>query len=171
MKNNTYQAESCNCLSTCHSVQYNYVEKQLPINPEEECGNAGQGFQYSNKKYKNVQMYKLAQNQMKMNIEGGRPFNIQTQFDYGKLIRGFCHDSFRKDIAIVEIQIEGQSFVRMRQSLRKTLGDKLGELGGMLGLFTGFSFMAIVELIYWILVTLQRIFKDAIPDPNRFRRT
>ena len=34
--------------------------------------------------------------------------------------------------------------------MRVSFTDKLGSIGGMLGLFSGFSLMAIIELIHWI---------------------
>ena len=121
---------------------------------------------YSRAKMKNILPSVTTYEILKANSESRKP--IELLLPYNERLRDFCRQSLQKDIAMIEVQIEGQSFIRMRQSLRKTLGDKLG---GTLGLFTGFSFMAIVELIYWILVTLQRIFKEAIPDPNRFRRS
>ena len=124
---------------------------------------------YSRAKMKNILPSVTTYEILKANSESRKP--IELLLPYNERLRDFCRNSLQKDIAMIEVQIEGQSYIRMRQSLRKTLGDNFGELGGTLGLFTGFSFMAIVELIYWILVTLQRIFKEAIPDPNRFRRT
>lgn len=163
MQNHTHQAEYCNCLPKCNTIQISTnIESQTPIDTKYEC--EGIGSSYAAKKLRNVPFSKSVLYEMSKSIKEGKPFNAQNQ------TKKSIFDSFMKDIAIIEVQIGGQSYIKMRQTLRKTLGDKVGELGGTLGLFTGFSFMAIVELIYWILVTLLRIFKEAIPDPNRFRK-
>ena len=44
------------------------------------------------------------------------------------------------------------------QSERISTSEKIGSIGGTLGLFTGFSFLAAVEMIYWAITTLVRAF-------------
>ena len=156
MQNETYLAESCDCYPNCNFNHYTYTEKQLPIKASRECEKTKRGFVYAvptiydNIPYSTIVLEKL------YNSPKGKPFDVSQQ-DPPKLIRDLCEEMYEKDFAIVEIKIEGQSFVKIRRSLRKTIGDKLGELGGTLGLFTGFSFMAVIEIIYWIIVILANL--------------
>ena len=64
--------------------------------------------------------------------------------------------------------MEKDSYIKMKKSLKYNTTIKLGTIGGTIGLFTGFSFMALVEIAYWILVTLKRIFGRMVPviKPN-----
>ena len=64
------------------------------------------------------------------------------------------------DLALVKVQIEGLSFLKTIKSLKYSWSDKLGTIGGTLVLFTGFSFLAVVEMMYWILITLINITKS-----------
>ena len=43
------------------------------------------------------------------------------------------------------------------QSLKYSEADKFAIVGGTLGLFTGFSFIVIVELLFWIIVTIKKV--------------
>ena len=77
---------------------------------------------------------------------------------YSKL----CKSMMTNDMVRVQLKLEGPSFTIMQRSLKNTFTDKLGSVGGTLGLFSGFSLLAIVELIHWIcrifnsLITFQK---------------
>ena len=43
-----------------------------------------------------------------------------------------------------------------------SFSDKLGVIGGTIGLFSGFSFVALFEFYYWIVVTLIKYFKSSV---------
>ena len=61
-----------------------------------------------------------------------------------------CKERWAYDKTRVELRLEGPTFMTLRRSLRVTFADKLGSIGGTLGLFSGFSLLAIMELIQWI---------------------
>ena len=65
---------------------------------------------------------------------------------YSKL----CKRIQSKDKATITVKLEGPTFRKYRRSMRVSFTDKLGSIGGTLGLFSGFSLMAIIELIHWI---------------------
>ena len=158
MKNETFLSQSCKCYPSCNSVKYSYTEKQAPISTEEECDKSSNGFLYSVAKSQVLfTLLTTAQQKLKRKIKRSLTSDIKKDLDTSENIRNWCKTSFKKDIAIIEVEIADQSFVKMRQSIKTTLGAKVGELGGTLGLFTGFSFMAFVEIIYWVLVTAKKI--------------
>ena len=158
MKNETFLSQFCKCYPSCNSVKYSYTEKQAPISTEEECDRSSHGFLYSVAKSQDIiPLLTTAKEKLERNIKWSWAFNIKKDLDISENIRNWCQTSFKKDIAIIEVEIADQSFVKMRQSIKTTLGAKVGELGGTLGLFTGFSFMAFVEIIYWVLLTAKKI--------------
>ena len=53
--------------------------------------------------------------------------------------------------------MDGSSYLKRLQSLKHGDADKFAIIGGTLGLFTGFSFIVIFELIYWIIVTIKKV--------------
>ena len=160
MKNHTYSSESCNCYPKCETVQYSYVEKQSPIAVKRECGKSSRGFQYtaSRKIAKSVPFMASVFKRLSDYDPLKGPFDVYKELNDQLILREWCEESFMKDISIIEVQIEGQSHITMKQSLRHPISSKIGELGGTLGVFTGFSFMALVEILYWIGLTLKIMF-------------
>ena len=68
-----------------------------------------------------------------------------------------CVDYILNDFAIIHVKMESSSYLRRVQSLQYTQADKIGIIGGTLGLFTGFSFIFILESFYWVLIVLKNI--------------
>ena len=69
-----------------------------------------------------------------------------------------CLAQKEKDKAIVQVRMEGSTYMKLKRSLRVTFTDKLGSIGGTLGLFSGFSLLAAMELIHWVIkVALNNI--------------
>ena len=162
MKNSTYSSESCHCYPNCNSVKYSYVEKQIPIAVKRECGKSSKGFQYTaSRKITNAVPYMISVYRKLSEHDASKgPLDVDKELKIQLLLREWCEESFKKDISIVEVQIEGQSYVTMKQSLRHPLSSKIGQLGGTLGVFTGFSFMALVEIVYWIVIILKDLAWD-----------
>ena len=75
------------------------------------------------------------------------------------------YNAFEKDIAIVNFYFDQSSIVQFRRSLRMTMTDYISQMGGLLGLGIGFSFVSAVEIIYWVTI---RLFRN-ISDSNKVR--
>ena len=69
-----------------------------------------------------------------------------------------CRHYIRNDFAIIKIRIQGSSYLKRVQKLKYSDADKFAIVGGTLGLFTGFSFIVIFELFYWLVITLKKAF-------------
>ena len=66
------------------------------------------------------------------------------------------YDAYDKDIAMVTFFFESSnSFEFIRQS-KTTLIDYISQVGGLLGVCLGFSFISAVEIVYWITIKLFR---------------
>ena len=68
-----------------------------------------------------------------------------------------CQNYIRNDYARIKIRVDGSSYLKRLQSLKHGDADKFAIIGGTLGLFTGFSFIVIFEMIYWIIVTIKKV--------------
>ena len=69
------------------------------------------------------------------------------------------YDAYEKDIAIVTFFFESSdSFEFLKQSKTSVI-EFISQIGGLLGLCMGFSFISVVELIYWLTFKLIRNLK------------
>ena len=173
MKNITYQEESCRCVPRCDATHYSFhLESQLPIAVKDECEIRARGFEYVFEKLNlDLETYQaiknLLQNTSLTYQDWKNIFDTSNSFVLD-LVERKCKEIFSKDIAIVQLKMEKDSYIKMKKSLKYNTTIKLGTIGGTIGLFTGFSFMALVEIAYWVLVTLKRIFGRMVPviKPN-----
>ena len=66
------------------------------------------------------------------------------------------YNAYEKDIAIVTFFFESSdSFEFLKQSKTSVI-EFISQIGGLLGLCMGFSFISVVELIYWLTFKLFR---------------
>ena len=54
------------------------------------------------------------------------------------------------DLAVVKIRLATETYEESRQRIKMMLADKIASIGGTLGLFTGMSFLSLVEIVYWL---------------------
>ena len=73
-----------------------------------------------------------------------------------------CKRLFSKDVTIIEVQLMNKAYRKITQKLRVTFADQIGSIGGTLGLFCGFSFLAIVELLHWICIGIFKILNQKL---------
>ena len=172
MKNVTFQ-ESCQCLPRCDALHYSFqLESQLPIQLDTECEKSRRGFNYIKKRFQlGLEMYEasleLSKNTSLTNEDWKTIFRTGNAF-IDELVVKKCREVFSTDFAMIEIKIEDESFIKMKKSLKFNTTIKLGTIGGTIGLFTGFSFMALVEIAYWFLVTCKRIMSRLFkPRPRK----
>ncbi|XP_054270824.1 acid-sensing ion channel 1B-like [Macrosteles quadrilineatus] len=62
------------------------------------------------------------------------------------------NESAEEDFARVSVFFHEQQFSTIDRKRTSTLGNFLGSCGGLLGLFLGFSFMSLFEIIYFALI-------------------
>lgn len=147
--------DNCYCLPDCNSVKFSYTEKQLPLKVDKECTrgmawwlnvNYKRRFQVPNVNW----IIPLMENAN----ETGQLFDWRNKVKVPKF-EDYCKELYKQDIAVLEVQMEGQSFVRMKQSLRYSDSDKLGVVGGTLGLFCGASVIALAEIFHYFIMSMS----------------
>ena len=67
-----------------------------------------------------------------------------------------AYDAFKKDIGIVNIFFGKDKILRYVTSNKMSTSEFLSQMGGLLGLFMGVSFISIIELIYWFTIRFYR---------------
>ena len=73
------------------------------------------------------------------------------------------YDAFTTDIAIVNFYFDKSTVLLYKRGQRMTEIDFISQMGGLLGLGLGCSFISIVELLYWITL---RLFRNIISRNN-----
>ena len=71
------------------------------------------------------------------------------------------YDAFERDIAMVEYYFDSTTLKQFRRQPSMTMLDFVGKIGGLLGLLIGVSLVSIIELMYWILVFLNRVLMES----------
>ena len=77
-----------------------------------------------------------------------------------------CMNYVQHEYARVKIKIQDSSYLRRVQSLKYSDADKFAIIGGTLGLFTGFSFIVIFELAYWVIITIKKVYVLTLKKPS-----
>ena len=148
--------KECFCLSDCESTKYDH---SVILKPFELDDCATDWEELSLIPFALLQQRALVWSQTKIT-----PFKNVTNLSEleNKVMNGYysklCISMKTNDMVSVRLRLEGPSFTTMKRSLKDTFTDKLGSVGGTLGLFSGFSLLAIVELMHWIC----RIFNSLI---------
>ena len=146
--NQTYKAENCNCLTGCNEVRYKYyVDAKRPFSSNEVkefCQISRPHYQY------------IRQQTVEPNFDVSRLKNFSLNSTYETI--EVCERYVKTQFARVRIQMDGTSYLRRIQSLKYQTSDKFAIVGGTMGLFSGFSFIAIFEIIHWTMITLFKLF-------------
>ena len=140
--------KECFCLSDCESTKYAYSVILKPFNLD-ECDT--DWHQLTLIPYDTMQQRALVFARTEIttsnNVSNWSELENRIMNDYYSKL---CKSMKTNDMVRVQLQMEGLSFTTMKRSIKDTFTDKLGSIGGTLGLFSGFSLLAIVELIHWI---------------------
>ena len=71
------------------------------------------------------------------------------------------YNAFTEDIAIVNFYFDKSSILQFTRQESMTEIGYISQLGGLLGLFTGFSFISAIEIIYWLTIRLGKNVKNS----------
>ena len=66
------------------------------------------------------------------------------------------YDAYEKDIATVTFFFESSNAFEFLRQSKTTMIDYISQVGGLLGLCMGFSFISVVEIFYWFTFRLVR---------------
>ncbi|XP_023332910.1 uncharacterized protein LOC111704798 [Eurytemora carolleeae] len=97
--------------------------------------------------------------------EGGKIFyrsNLTSDID-NMADKRLCAESLinclikQRAVNLVSVWLDFQDnfFVKEHLIERVSIGDKISSIGGTLGLFLGFSFLSVVDIVYWVIKTIE----------------
>ena len=66
------------------------------------------------------------------------------------------YDAYEKDIAMVTFFFESPTVFEYLKEPRMTLLQFISQVGGLLGLCIGFSFISAIEILYWFIIRYIR---------------
>ena len=66
------------------------------------------------------------------------------------------YDAYTNDIAIVNFYFDKSTVLLYKRDQRMTTIDYISQMGGLLGLGIGMSFLSIIEILYWMTIRLGR---------------
>ena len=170
MANVTKMEENqCFCLSDCSIAKYPYSEVPLPLEDhciigkyfDEQKGYLDQVGYFMTKEvdwYKKLSKDVLEANPSTLAFLRVPLDKSMIWKDWESLNRTvtdiyyteLCKQIQNEDKIRITIRLEGSTFMELKRFLRVSFTDQLGSIGGTLGLFSGFSLLAIVELIHWV---------------------
>ena len=94
--------------------------------------------------------------------------NIANAIFQHKLKESPTYEAYEKDIAIVNFFFGKSTFWQFERAENMTWSDYIAQLGGILGLFLGFSVVSAIEIVYWL--TIYSVRKLVLPITKMKRR-
>ena len=77
-----------------------------------------------------------------------------------------CEKLTSGNYAYLIIYVEKPTMMQLIKDIKLTVEDKMGIFGGTIGVFTGITFITIIEFCYWIIVTIY----DKLTSLNTHRK-
>ena len=101
----------------------------------------------------------LIQSDMLVNFREGLPVPHKPPYGFPKYFdrvkyTDMCEKLTSGNYAYIIIYIKSPTMMQLIKDVRLSFEDKLGILGGTIGVFTGISFITMVEIVYWIIITI-----------------
>ena len=94
--------------------------------------------------------------------------NIANAIFQQKVKQSPTYEAYEKDIAIVNFFFGKSTFWQFERAENMTWSDYIAQLGGILGLFLGFSVVSAIEIVYWL--TIYSVRKLVLPITKMKRR-
>ena len=82
------------------------------------------------------------------------PNRIDTLPFKEQILDNPTYDAYENDIAVVNFYFDKSTVIEFKRAQRMNLGDYISQMGGLIGLGIGFSFVSAVEIIYWLTIRL-----------------
>ena len=110
-----------------------------------------------------VQYYDMMEEEFRLNGMDELPQFIKDRYNasnirkleknfkhfFSKVNQDYSYDAYKEDIAIAHFYFEKPTIMKFKRDVRYKFEDFMSKVGGLLGLFLGFSICSVIELIYW----------------------
>ena len=140
------------CLEDCRETSLSVWQNTIPLNTKELC----EYNSYFDKflKYNFQKLFALESYQFLVN--GQNPSDLSTSLSNGSL----CIKYINNYITLVTVESPTKSITKSHRDQRKFFIDKLGVIGGTLGVSAGMSVLSMIEVLVFLYLILNGTFHD-----------
>ena len=173
----------CNCPPDCEKISFIIDTAFIPVNIDKDClGYAGGGQEVPETPYTKRSFHTVWERSIVLSSWLNRHFiehlenNIVDDilirsFSYGMFYQSLNHTSLCRRLSLennvyIIMYVKEPTMIQLIKDVRLSLADKLGIFGGTIGVFTGISFITLIELVYWMIVAILSKFKAMRKAPN-----
>ena len=168
-----YFAQQCGCQYFLFTIYYDYGLRTCAVN----ISNTNKDYECLRKSWSNYSESKDILTDCDCPVECERTYytysNSIAEFPtlkYSNYIRNYSqfrlnysnmtYEEMRKNVAKVNIFYDELKQTVLSESVKTEISDLISNLGGLLGLFLGLSFLSLIEFVELILQTFLIMFKD-----------
>jgi hypothetical protein len=147
-----YKKCKFDCMEDCQETSLSVWQKTVPFNIEELC-NEGT---YFDKFFRHNFQRIFAFEHYRVLIQEKHIPNLETSFSNGSL----CVNYIRRYISFVSIESPTESVSKSKLDRRTSFIDKLGVIGGTLGICIGTSILSFAEVAVFVYIVLKSLYED-----------
>ena len=175
---------NCVCPPDCEKISFNYEYTSYSIDEDKDCSQGLEGMDFLETAHT-----RLLYNTIQSRTVRLRAYILRTMIDDmqigmpelddkywkayhdGNFFRrfsdvGVCKQFTVENHAYIIMYIREPTMIQLIKDVRLSFDDKLGIFGGTIGVFTGISFITMMELIYWVLIAVIERFKVTKMSPT-----
>ena len=169
---NPSQDLNCNCPPDCEKISFSFEAASYPITEKEECREGIIGVEFVDTAYTRrmedtivfrhlampTYMKRQFYDNLKIELPPLQNKYMKTDIDH-QYFRGFendklCFELAAENNAFVIMYVKEPTMLQLIKDVRFSFADKLGIFGGTIGVFTGISFITMMEIVYWLVLLL-----------------
>ena len=162
---------NCNCPPDCEKISFTAEAAFIPVTPEKDClGYFGAGQEMPESPYARRMFFTTYERSLRLSSWLNRHFiehlaklespdRWRKSWSYQMFYQSLNHThlctkfSLENNVNIIMF-IKEPTMIQLIKDVRLSFADKLGIFGGTIGVFTGISFITMIELTYWILIAI-----------------
>ena len=142
------------CLEDCQHTSLAMWHSTIPLETEDICNNGAYFDIFFKENFQRLFAFESYQ----MLVQKNSTIDLATSLSNGSL----CTMYIRKYVAFVSIESPTKSVTKSHLDQRKFFIDKLGTIGGTLGVCAGMSVLSMVEVFVFIYIVFTGLFIDIL---------
>ena len=169
---------NCNCPPDCEKITFSFETAFIPVQTNKDClGYFGAGQEVPESPHARRMYHTIDHRTKRLSSWLNRHFfeHLQTLKPDDPLQKSFSYEMFYRSTngtnhckkyslennANIILYVKEPTMIQLIKDVRLSFADKLGIFGGTIGVFTGISFITMIELAYWVVVAIMEKCKTA----------
>ena len=157
-----YKECKTQCLEDCEENSLSIWHNSLPLDSDTLCKDKT----YFDRFFKDNFQRLFALENYQMLIREQSTLDLALRLNNGSL----CISYINKYVSLVSVETPTKGVTKSHRDQRKFFIDKLGTIGGTLGVSAGMSVISMIEVVVLLYLILDGIFHDIIDNIATFRR-